>query len=386
MENSQPIGPLLNNRYQLLHTLGTGGMAVIYRAYDRMLERPVAIKILRQDFSGDEAFRERFRQEARAAANLSHPNIVTVHDFGFDDGRIFIVMEYVPGTDLKAMIKQRGKFSVPETINLMVQACEGIGYAHRAGLVHCDVKPHNMMVTPEGRLKVTDFGIARALASIRPDEQSEVVWGSPQYFSPEQAAGQAPSPASDVYSLGVILYEMLAGQLPFISNDPEELARMHREVLPVSPRRYNPDIPPQLEQIILKVLLKEPSQRYRSADQLGRVLRNITQQPDSYATTVVSTAPSAGQTRTVATSAAATQVQASQAPYRSQPVQAYPGTQAMPVGPFPVEPQPLPQEPEDHSLDIDWPTILLGLLAAVAVGGLIPFWLYIYLFFNPPVH
>lgn len=383
MENSTPIAPLLNNRYQLLHTLGTGGMAVVYRAYDRMLERPVAIKILRQDFSSDEAFRERFRQEARAAANLSHPNIVTVHDFGFDDGRIFIVMEFVPGTDLKSMIKQRGKFSVPDAINLMVQACEGIGYAHRAGLVHCDVKPHNMLVTPDGRLKVTDFGIARALASIPPDEQSEVVWGSPQYFSPEQAAGQAPSPASDVYSLGVILYEMLTGHLPFTANDPEELARMHREMLPISPRRYSPEIPPHLEQVILKVLLKEPSQRYRSADQLGRVLRNINQKPDNYATTVVTPAAPVSQTRTVVTPSAATQARPAQAPFGSQPVQVYPPTQTIPAEQYTVDP--LPNEPEDRSLDIDWLTIFLGLLAAIAVGGLIPFWLYIYLFFNPPV-
>src|SRR5512133_664080 len=209
MEQSSQTTPLLNNRYQLLHTLGTGGMAVVYRAYDRMLERPVAIKILRQDFSSDEAFRERFRQEARAAANLSHPNIVMVHDFGFDSGRLFIVMEYVPGTDLKTMVKQRGRFTLEDAIHLLVQACDGIGYAHRAGLVHCDVKPHNMLVSPDQRLKVTDFGIARAIASIHPDEQSDVIWGSPLYFSPEQAAGQAPSPASDVYSLGVVMYELM---------------------------------------------------------------------------------------------------------------------------------------------------------------------------------
>jgi serine/threonine-protein kinase len=377
MEQSTPISPLLNNRYQLLHTLGAGGMAVVYRAYDRMLERPVAIKILRQDFTGDNSFRERFRQEALSAANLSHPNIVTVHDFGFDDGRPFIVMEHVPGTDLKSMIKERGKFSETESINLLVQACEGIGYAHRAGLVHCDVKPHNMLVTPDGRLKVTDFGIARALATISPDEQSEVVWGSPQYFSPEQAAGAAPSPASDVYSLGVILYEMLAGQLPFNADEPEELARMHREVRPPAPRRYNPQISPSLEQIILKVLSKEPSQRYRSADQLGRVLRNIAhQQPGTYATTVIpAQQPSA-----------ATQPRGSNPPPRitqparpvyEQPAPTYQSPQTQPA----VLPA---SNPDDHSLDIDWFTIFLGLLAALAVGGLIPFWLYIYLSINPP--
>jgi serine/threonine-protein kinase len=366
MDKNSPATPLLNNRYQLLHTLGTGGMAVVYRAYDRMLERPVAIKILRQDFSNDEAFRERFRQEARAAANLSHPNIVTVHDFGFDAGRLFIVMEYIPGTDLKTMIKQRGQFQMDEAINLITQACEGIGYAHRAGLIHCDVKPHNMLVTPDARLKVTDFGIARALATIQPDEQSDVVWGSPQYFSPEQATGQAPSPASDVYSLGVILYEMLAGQLPFTSTDADELARLHREAHPPSPRRYNHQISPALEQIILKVLSKEPAQRYRSADQMGRVLHTLNQRTDVYSTTVMAAPGSSTQPGQVATQAAR--------------------TYAAPVQPQVHTGQTQPRnEAEDTSLNIDWGTILLGLLATLAVGGLIPFWLYIYLSMNPPI-
>jgi len=384
MEQNEQNSPLLNNRYQLLHTLGTGGMAIVYRAYDRMLERPVAVKILRQDFTSDQAFRERFRQEARAAANLSHPNIVTVHDFGFDDaGRPFIVMELMPGTDLKSMIKQRGIFGVDEAISLMVQACEGIGYAHRAGLVHCDVKPHNMLVSPDGRLKVTDFGIARALASILPDEQAEVVWGSPQYFAPEQAAGQAPSPASDVYSLGVILYEMLAGRLPFNANDPEELARMHKETRPVSPRRYNPQITPTLEQIILKVLSKEPAQRYRSADQLGRVLHNIILNPVNYASTVVAAPPE--RTTVTTPSSAVTATQPRSTGPRSNSQQTRPYTNATPQTVPVRNPMPPAREAEDHSLDIDWVTVILGLVATLAVGGLIPFWLYIYLSLNPPV-
>lgn len=378
MEQRAPNIPLLNNRYQLLHTIGTGGMAVIYRAHDKMLERPVAIKILRQDFSDDEAFRERFRQEARAAANLSHPNIVTVHDFGFDTGRLFIVMEYVPGTDLKTMIKQRGKFGVEEAINLMVQACEGIGYAHRAGIVHCDVKPHNMLVTPDGRLKVTDFGIARALASIQPDEQSEIVWGSPQYFSPEQAAGQAPSPASDVYSLGVILYEMLTGRLPYIANDAEELARMHRDAQPAPPRRFNINIPPALEQVILKVLSKEPSQRYRSADQLGRVLRNIILRPENFDATVATVNSPSAVTRPY--------VAASQPAQSTQPSRGFPTQPSIPVVHIPPAAVPA-SEPDDHSLDIDWGTVFLGLVATLAVGGLIPLWLYIFQYWslNPPL-
>lgn len=376
MEQSASNRPLLNNRYQLLHQQGAGGMAVVYRAHDRMLERPVAIKLLRHDFSEDPAFRERFRQEARAAANLSHPNIVTVHDFGFDAGRLFIVMEFVPGTDLKTMIKQRGRFNVDEAIHLIVQASEGIGYAHRAGLVHCDVKPHNVLVAPDGRLKVTDFGIARALASIQPDEQSDVVWGSPQYFAPEQAAGQAPSPASDVYSLGVILYEMLAGRLPFESNDPEELARMHREMQPTPPRRLNPAIPAQLDQIIMKVLSKEPSQRYRSADQLARVLRSSLS-PESYANTVVSApvheapAPNPG----------TTQVRPAVGPSGPQPARSFSLPHTQPGRQYNPAPPRL-DEAEDHALDIDWVTVFLALLAVLAVGGLVPLWLYIYQYWS----
>src|SRR5215216_686262 len=273
-------GMLLNNRYQLLERLGAGGMSDVFRARDLMLERSVAIKVLHENYSNDTDFQQRFRQEARAAANLSHPNIVTVHDFGFDQGQLYIVMEHVPGKDLKTLLRQRGRFSVEDAIPLIVQACAGIGYAHRAGLVHCDIKPHNMIVTPDSRLKVTDFGIARALSTIMPDERADVVWGSPQYFSPEQATGEAPSPASDVYSLGIVLYEILTGALPFTAPSSEELALLHLQADPIPPSEYVPDIPTALEEIVLKVLSKEPSARYRTADQLGRVLLRFGTQRD----------------------------------------------------------------------------------------------------------
>lgn len=359
MEKSASSAPVLGNRYQLLQSLGTGGMAVVYRAYDLRLERPVAIKVLRQDYSQSDAFRERFRQEAKAAANLSHPNIVTVHDFGLDASRLYIVMEFVPGTDLKTILKERGHLDIDEAISLIVQACAGIGYAHRAGLVHCDVKPHNMLVTPDQRLKVTDFGIARALSSIAPDEKHDVVWGSPLYFSPEQAAGQAPSPASDVYSLGVVLYEMLTGQLPFNASDPVELARLHRESTPVEPRLLNAAIPPALDQIIMKVLSKEPSARYRTADQLGRVLLTFSQSASAFATNI--------------------------------PMQfnGQAGTQSPSGHTDPVNIS-LPSEKtssvtQDSPTEIDWGSIGLGMLALATVGGLIPFWLYVYFTLNPPV-
>ncbi|MEA2008742.1 MAG: protein kinase, partial [Chloroflexota bacterium] len=301
---------------------------------DLMLERTIAVKILRENFSRSPAFQERFRQEAKAAANLSHPNIVTIHDFGLDEGRLFIIMEYINGQDLKQIIKENGKFPIQEAIRLFLQACAGMGYAHRAGLVHCDVKPHNMLITKDNRLKITDFGIARALASVNPNERTTAVWGSPAYFSPEQAAGEAPSPASDVYSLGVVLYEMLTGQLPFTAPSALELARMHRFSTPPPPRKLNPSISPTLEKIILKVLSKEPTARYRTADQLGRILINFTQSTQ----------------RTEMTE----QLNITQAP----------------------TPNTLTSEAAKNS--IEWNTVLLGLLALMAVGGLLPFWLWVY--------
>jgi len=335
----------LNNRYQLMEALGKGGVAVVYRALDLMLERLVAVKVLREDYSRDPAFQARFRQEAKAAANLSHPNIVTVHDFGLDHGQLFLVMEYVPGTDLKTLIKERGRFTPEEAVPLLIQACAGIGYAHRAGLVHCDVKPQNMLVTPDMRLKVADFGIARALATIHPDEQSDVVWGSPQYFAPEQASGAAPAPASDVYSLGIIMYEMLTGSLPFRTTSSDELARQHLEEEPPPLSEMLPDVSPTLEQILTKVLSKEPSQRYRTADQLGRVLLNFGNAKFAPSLTLTPEAAPVADSTTGEKLAGA----------------------AAPAG------------------EIDWGSVGLGLAALTAVLGLIPVWLWIYFVYNPPI-
>ena len=345
-------GAVLNSRYQLLERIGTGGMADVFRARDLMLERSVAIKVLHETYSDDKSFQDRFKQEARAAANLSHPNIVTVHDFGFDNGQLFIVMEYIPGKDLKTILRQRGRYSVEDAIPLIVQACAGIGYAHRAGLVHCDIKPHNMIVTPDSRLKVTDFGIARALSTIQPDERADVVWGSPQYFSPEQATGEAPSPSSDVYSLGIVLYEILTGALPFNAPTSDELARMHLEDQPIPISEYIPDVPPALEEIVTKVLSKEPSARYRTADQLGRVLLRFGTQREKPSAPSLSLTPEAVTTY-------------------QQPE------------PPPTQPEPAFSIPEISLPEIDWATVGLGLLALIFVGGLVPFWIYIYFLYNP---
>lgn len=349
---------LLNNRYLLEEMLGKGGMAVVYRGRDRMLERDVAIKVLKADYVKDPAFRERFRQEAKAAANLAHPNIVTVHDFGYHQKRLYIVMEYVPGKDLNTIIQEKGRLSIRDGIDLAIKAAKGIGYAHRAGLVHCDVKPHNLLVTPDLQLKVTDFGIARALASIMPGESSEIVWGSPQYFSPEQASGEAPSPASDVYSLGVVMYLMFTGQLPFIGKTSAELGRLHRKAQPIPPSEINTFLTPQLDKVILKVLAKEPSARYRTADQLGRVLMTIRDQQTK--TPEITPKPDPVPSKPLKKVVRKPLIKR-QAETKKQLSE----TDLRPRGP-------------DAPGPTDWTAVALALLAFFLWGGLIPFsyWLY----------
>ncbi len=262
---------VLNGRYRLLELVGSGGMAVVYRALDTVLHREVAVKVLREAYASDPAFLARFGREAQAAANLQHPNIVTVYDVGQDGDRHYIVMEYVDGQDLKTLIRQRGQLGVSEALDIAIQISSGAGHAHRMGLVHCDIKPQNVLVNEDGWAKVADFGISRALSELGLTE-SETVWGSPVYFSPEQAAGEPPSPSSDVYSIGIVLYEMLAGSPPFQADRAAALALMHLREEPPPLAPLNRQVPPQLEWIIRKVLSKEPAARYRAGDQLAYVL------------------------------------------------------------------------------------------------------------------
>lgn len=265
---------LLNGRYRLLAQQGSGGMAVIYKATDLALGRTVAVKILRPSLTSDPEFLKRFRQEARNVANLSHPNIVTVHDVGQDGNTHYIVMEYVDGEDLKRLIRAGAPFSIERALSIAIKICAGVGYAHRAGLVHADVKPQNVLVTENDNVKVTDFGIAQALTATKPRdrERQRVVWGSPHYFSPEQAQGEAPTPASDVYAIGIVLFEMLTGRLPFVGTDQQELAMAHIREAPPRAAEFNPNVPEHLDRILQKVLAKEPTSRYRTADQFGRIL------------------------------------------------------------------------------------------------------------------
>lgn len=338
MQPWMAAGALIGGRYRVIGPAGSGGMSHVIHARDLNLQRDVAVKLLREDLLQEGTFTERFLQEARSAANLLHPNIVTVYDFGHDAGRYFMVMEYIDGTDLKSLGRRRGAFPLDQAVSLMIEICSGVGYAHRAGLVHCDLKPQNVLVTSDGHPKITDFGIARALSTIRPDETSSVVWGSPQYFAPEQAAGAAPSPASDVYSLGVILFELLTGRPPFEADDSAALAEMHLRAIPRPPSLLNPAVPPALDQIVLKVLSKEPAARYRTADQLGRVLA-----------TFATPAPQAART----------------APPASPPPRHDPDA---PTTLYDTQPPP--------TAPVDWLAVGLGLAALLAVGGLIPLWLW----------
>jgi len=263
---------LLNNRYRLVAQQGSGGMAVIYKAIDQVLYRTVAIKILRPSLTPDPTFIIRFQNEARSIANLSHPNIVTVYDVGNEGDTHYIVMEFIDGHDLKKLIREHGALPVDRVLDIAIGICAGLGFAHRAGLVHADVKPQNILLNKDGQVKITDFGIALALSDSQPKERQSIVWGSPHYFSPEQAQGERPTAASDVYSIGIVIFEMLTGRLPYTGANQQELAMAHiRSPIP-KVTDINPAVPESLSQIIYKVMSKEPSSRYRMADQLGHIL------------------------------------------------------------------------------------------------------------------
>lgn len=274
-------GLILGDRYKVDKRIGIGGMASVYKAEDMQLGREVAIKIIHESLSGDDVFLKQFHNEAHAAANMSHPNIVMVHDIGQYDARYYMVMEYVEGPTLKEIIleyKNDSEFMpVERVLNLIIQVCHGLGYAHRSGLVHCDMKPQNILVTADDKAKITDFGISRAVSEAT-RSGSDVVWGTPQYFSPEQAAGEPPSPASDVYSIGIIMYEMLCNEIPFKGENPTAIALKHLQSPPQHIRSVNKKVPPQVAQILHKVLAKEPAGRYRTAGQLKRILETYLKQ------------------------------------------------------------------------------------------------------------
>jgi serine/threonine-protein kinase len=339
---------VLNGRYRLVQQQGSGGMAVIYKAQDLSLGRTVAVKILRPTLTNDPAFLARFRQEARSVANFTHPNIVTIHDFGNDGPTYYIVMEFVEGQDLKKIIKAEGTLPIDRVLNLAVQICDGIGFAHRAGWVHADIKPQNILVNKDGVVKVTDFGIAQALSNAQMGEKVSVVWGSPHYFAPEQARGERPTTASDVYSVGIVLFEMLTGRLPYTGANQQELALAHiRDTVP-QVSDFNTNVPKALANVVYKTMSKEPSARFRMADQLGQILRQFKERGfDSAPSSAVSGTPAPQPQNT-----AGTPIQPSRPTVppimptvRNQPAVPSPGTSAVYPAPPPMSTQPPSAQP-----------------------------------------
>ena len=266
-------GTIFAGRYRLERKLGSGGMADVWLAEDQELGRKVAIKMLHERYANDTQFVERFRREATHAAGLSHPNVVSIYDRGEAEGSYFIVMEYVEGRTLKELLVTRGPCPVPVAISYVRQVLAALRYAHRNGIVHRDIKPHNVLVDHEGRVKVADFGIARA-GSSQITEAGSII-GTAQYLSPEQARGAPVDESSDLYSTGIVLYELLTGDLPFTGETPVEIAMKHLSQVPPSPSSIRPEIPRDLDLVVLRALAKEPADRYRSAKEMDRDLELV---------------------------------------------------------------------------------------------------------------
>lgn len=272
------IGKVLGGRYEIKEKVGGGGMGIVYKAKCRLLNRYVAVKVLRDEFVSDEQFIKNFRKESQAAASLSHPNIVGIYDVGVDEGEEhhihYIVMEYIDGKTLNEIIKEKGRLSIKETIDYSLQIAEAIDHAHKNQIIHRDIKPHNIMVTKDGRIKVTDFGIARAATSSTLTATSSVV-GSVHYFSPEQARGGFTDEKSDIYSLGIVMYEMITGSVPFKGDSPISVALKHVQEDVIPPSEINNNIPRSFESIINKCLRKNSVDRYKNASELIRDLNKV---------------------------------------------------------------------------------------------------------------
>lgn len=339
---------VLGGRYEIHRRLARGGMAQVYLARDRSLDRPVAIKELVPEFATDPSFVERFRREAQAAANLAHPNIVGVYDWGTQDGTYFIVMEYIDGPSLSQVIRRDGPLHPRRAAELAGEVAGALGFAHSRGVVHRDVKPGNVLLTGSGQSKVTDFGIARALSS--PDEdltQAGSVMGTATYFSPEQAQGQPVDPRSDLYSLGVVLYEMVTGRAPFTGDTPLAIAYKHVQDQPAAPNTVIGDLPQGLNAIIMKLLSKRPDDRYASAEELRMDLRRFLHGETTNAERALGAATGLTSAAT-GTVAAATAVQPA-------------------VGGYPIE------EPEEEGRSrTGWFLAAMVVLLALVAGGL--FW------------
>ena len=269
-------GQKINDRYEIIKTIGEGGMANVYLANDTILDRKVAIKVLRGDLSNDEKFIRRFKREALSVSNLSHPNIVEVYDVGEEDGNYYIVMEYIEGKTLKQLLQKRGALTLNEVIDIMTQLTDGLAHAHEAYIIHRDIKPQNIMIEDNGLVKITDFGIAMALNSTQLTQTNSVM-GSVHYLPPEQANGKGSTVKSDIYSLGILMYELLTGSVPFKGDTAVEIALKHMKEKVPSIRKQNPTIPQSVENIVLKATAKNPKNRYDNVRDMYKDLQTALQ-------------------------------------------------------------------------------------------------------------
>src|SRR5215217_721430 len=273
------VGEVIGDRYELEELVGSGGMSSVFRAHDRLLERKVALKVLHDHYTGDESYVERFRREARSVASLSHPNIVTVIDRGEHEGRQFIVFEYIDGENLKRRIDREGALPVRDAVELVLQIARALSFAHQNGLIHRDVKPQNVLLNGDGRPKVTDFGIARSLDVQHGMTQTGTVLGTSDYIAPEQAQGHRVDEHTDVYSLGVVLYELLTGEVPFPGENFVAVAMRHINEPPPPIRDRRPDVSPRLEAAVHRAMAKDPHARFQTmaelADELDACLAEV---------------------------------------------------------------------------------------------------------------
>jgi len=345
--STQPA-KVYSGRYEILRQVARGGMAEVYLARDQLLDRRVALKILFPELSVDRSFVERFRREAQAAANLSHPNVVSVYDWGEEDGVYFIVMEYVDGRPLSSIIRSEGTLPPDRAAAVGADVAAALAFAHRSGVVHRDVKPGNVLIDVNGNVKVADFGIARAANAKENLTQTGAVMGTATYFSPEQAQGFGVDPRSDVYSLGVVLYEMVTGRPPFAGDSPVAIAYKHVREQPVPPSRINPSVPAAFEAIVLQAMAKDPGDRYASAEELRADLLRFAHGRPVMAATPTVAAPAAPPTQAMAAGATAV-------------IESPDGTRAMPAGAV-APPPPPPPPPRRTSA---YMVLMLVLLAAL---------------------
>ena len=268
------IGKIFNNRYKIIEKLGSGGTSIVYRGQDLLLNRMVTVKILREEYASNADFVRRFRHEAQAVASLSHSNIVAVYDVGFEENMHYIVMEFVEGESLKEYIRRKGAIPVPEACNIITQILAGIQHAHEHGIIHRDLKSHNILLSKDGRAKVTDFGIAVGMSDVTLTyNTSSRIMGSVHYISPEQVQGQAVTEKSDIYSVGVIFYEMLTGRLPFLGETPISIAMQHVQGELILPHQINPKVPMGISYVVMRAMRKNPDARYDSAEDMAKAVR-----------------------------------------------------------------------------------------------------------------